>query len=299
LLLLTPEPADAARAKVSGLPEPGVNVRLGGIALFPASSPWRQPIDKANRDPHSEEIITFLGSSSPLLVDFGPSSGTPFAVVTNQTPLSSVLFDEPDRSDPGPYPIPGDALVEMAPDLAAGKPLLMLNRDRWLLHELYGFRSTPEGFRARAGAVFDLFATGFRPADAPLFGTGLPVLPGLLRLEETLAQRNLGHALAFTLAQARRAWIPPARDTVGTGEDPRLPPIGARFRLRRTFDVYPFPPRLQVLLMTLKTHGMILVGEGAHFCLTGTPDRRWSDRELALLRDVKARDFEVIRLRGD
>jgi hypothetical protein len=46
----------------------------------------------------------------------------------------------------------------------------------------------------------------------------------------------------------------------------------------------------------MKTYGMLLADNGSAWYVSGAPDPRWSDDELAALGGVKARDFEVVKM---
>jgi hypothetical protein len=72
--------------------------------------------------------------------------------------------------------------------------------------------------------------------------------------------------------------------------------MGMRVRLKADFDVSPFPPAVQVILRALKKHGMIVADNGSNWYISGAPDPRWNDTELATLRQVKGRDFEVVQM---
>jgi hypothetical protein len=72
--------------------------------------------------------------------------------------------------------------------------------------------------------------------------------------------------------------------------------MGMRVRLRANFDVSGFPPNVQVILQAMKTYGMLLADNGSGWYVSGAPDSRWSDDELATLRNVRGRDFEVVRM---
>jgi hypothetical protein len=51
-----------------------------------------------------------------------------------------------------------------------------------------------------------------------------------------------------------------------------------------------------VVLETLKSHGMILADNGGEWFVSGAPDPRWDDEDLATLKRVKVRDFEVVAM---
>ena len=131
------------------------------------------------------------------------------------------------------------------------------------LYELFAARRTGAGWEAGSGAMFDLRSNGLRPrswtsADA----AGLPILPGLVRYDEVRSGR-ITHALRFTARRTRAEFVWPARHRASRSNDPGLPPMGQRFRLRRSFDISGFSPEARVILTALKEYGMMLADNGA------------------------------------
>ncbi|HEU4950866.1 MAG TPA: hypothetical protein VFT46_02895, partial [Holophagaceae bacterium] len=74
------------------------------------------------------------------------------------------------------------------------------------------------------------------------------------------------------------------------------PPMGMRVRLKASVDISGYPPRVQVILQALKTYGMLLADNGSDWYLSGAPDPRWSDDELATISGIKGGDFEVVQM---
>ena len=72
--------------------------------------------------------------------------------------------------------------------------------------------------------------------------------------------------------------------------------MGMRVRLRAGFDVSGYPASVQPILKAMKTYGMLLADNGSAWYVSGAPDPRWSDDELASLSHVKAGDFEVVKM---
>ena len=97
----------------------GQGANLNGFIPFQPSSLWNTDISSLPVDPNSANIISFIGPSVALHADFGAGTfqsqtiGIPYQVVAgtqakvNVTP--GVFADE---SDPGPEPIPSNALIE-------------------------------------------------------------------------------------------------------------------------------------------------------------------------------------------
>jgi len=149
-------------------------------------------------------------------------------------------------------------------------------------------------WRAGSGAIFDLTSNELRPrgwtsADA----AGLPILPGLVRYEEFL-DGEINHAIRFTVRRTQRGYILPATHFASRHDDPNLPPMGLRVRLKGDYDISGFPPQAQVVLKALKKYGMILADNGGDWFISGAPDGRWDMEQLATIKRVTGKDLEVV-----
>jgi len=80
--------------------------------------------------------------------------------------------------------------------------------------------------------------------------------------------------------------------------DPTLPPMGMRVRLRADFDVSGFPAEVRVILVALKRYGMFLADNGSGWYVSGAPDPRWDDEALSTLATVPSSAVEVVRIEG-
>lgn len=277
---------------------------LGGRRLFPADNIWNQDVAGLPVDPRSETLIRSIGLDRPLHPDFGTSYqgrpiGIPFVVVGGDQPRVPVRFEYPDESDPGPYPIPNDAPIEGGPDAEGDRHVLVVDRDRWLLYELYDAHKLGpgRGWRAGSGAIFDLKTNAQRPAGwTSADAAGLPILPGLVRRDEAVEAGSIPHALRFTCRRVRRAYVTPARHLVNRSTDPSLPPLGMRVRLKPNVETDGFPPAARAILVALKQHGMILADVGNDWFLSGTHDPRWDDEDLSSLKRIRGRHLEVIKM---
>ena len=287
------------------MPDLGPGASLHGKQLFPPDSPWNQDISGAPVDSNSANLIASMGSNDVLHPDFGTvwkgaPNGIPYVVVSASQPLVPVNFTAwGAESDAGPYPIPRNAPVEGGPNSDNDRHVIVIDRDRWKLYEMFDAHPTNSGasWNAKSGAVFDLNSNAMRPegwtsADA----AGLPILPGLVRYDEVFEQREIRHALRFTVPRSRRAYVFPARHYASGNTDPNLPPMGMRVRLRSTVDISKYSPAIQVILRALKKYGMFVADNGGGWFLSGAPDPRWSDDELGMLKTIHGRDFEVIKM---
>jgi hypothetical protein len=176
--------------------------------------------------------------------------------------------------------------------------VLVVDRDNWKLYELFSASPNSDGsWRAASGAIFDLKSNALRPegwtsSDA----AGLPIFPGLVRYDEVFEQREIKHALRFTVKKSRRAYVYPARHYASSDTDPSLPPMGMRVRLKASFDMSQFSAANRVILRALQKYGMFVADNGPSWFLSGAPDMRWSDDDLSILKIVKGHDFEVVRM---
>jgi hypothetical protein len=274
---------------------------FAGRTVFPKDNAWNMDISAMPVDAMSAQYIAAIGVEKPLHPDFGTgTNGIPFQLVDKNTPRVPVTFEYSDESDKGPYPIPARPLIEGGPGATEGdRHLLMIDTDNWVLYELWQAVKRPEGWHAGSGAIWDLKSNGTRPKGwTSANAAGLAIFPGLVRYDEVHEQRLIAHALRFTVAKTRRAYVFPASHWASRSDDPNLLPMGARLRLRRDFDVSGFDPDVQVILTALKTYGLILADNGSDWFISGAPDDRWNDDVLHQLTRVKGKDLEVLKL-GD
>ncbi|HEU0298619.1 MAG TPA: hypothetical protein VFR37_04175 [Longimicrobium sp.] len=282
----------------------GPGASLNGRRPFPSDNPWNQDVSGEPVDPSSAALIAACGADRGLHPDFGTvwngaPNGIPYVVVSGSQARVPVTFGYDDESDPGPYPVPSDAPVEGGPNGTGDRHVLVVDRDNWKLYELYDAHPVDGGrsWTAGSGAVFDLSSNALRPAGwTSADAAGLPIFPGLVRYDEVVEQKEIRHALRFTCPVTRRAYVSPARHFASSRTDAGLPPMGMRVRLRADFDVSGYPASVQVILNAMKRYGMLLADNGSGWYVSGAPDPRWNDEELATLRNVRGRDFQVVRM---
>lgn len=298
--------SDARAADSVGLPDLGVNTSLNGRRFFPDNNPWNQDISKIPVDPSSAALVKSIGLERNLHPDFGPfwdnaPMGFYYVVVSGKQPRVPVKFEYADESDPGPYPIPLDAPIEGGPTAPADsdRHILVFDRDNNRLYELFHSFRDGNGFKAGSGAIFDLTTNKLRPAGwTSADAAGLPILPGLVRYDEVVDQKEIRHALRFTCRKSRRGYVPPATHWASRSKDKSLPPMGMRVRLKAEYDISRFSPEAKVILTALKKYGMILADNGSDWFLSGAHDPRWDLEAISTLKRVKGSAFEVIRMDG-
>ena len=282
----------------------GQGASLNGFVPFPSSSLWNTDISALPVDPNSANIINFIGSTVTLHPDFGAGTfhnqtlGIPFQVVAGiqaKVPVTlGAFFDE---SDPGPEPIPSNALIEGYPKPGNGdRHVLVLEKDGCWLYELYNASVKNGKWSADSTAIWDMTINEQRPytwtsADA----AGLPVFVGLARYDE-VAAGAINHALRFTVPTSQKAFVLPATHWASTTTDPNAPPMGTRIRLKASFNISGYPADDQVILTAMKKYGMILADNGSAIFISGVPDDRWNNTNLNLLKSITASNFEVVQM---
>lgn len=306
--LLTCILAAAVVAGCSSASEPGgqtptdaTGASLAGRRPFPDDNPWNTIITSAPVDPSSSTLIASCGLRN-LHPDFGTvwdgaPNGIPYVVVHAGQPKVPVSFDYADESDPGPYPIPPNAPVEGGSTSDGDRHVLIVDIDAWKLYELFDAHPIDGGtsWHAGSGAVFDLGSDALRPAGwTSADAAGLPIFPGLVRYDEVMEQHAIEHALRFTCPRTRRAYIYPARHYASSDTSSALPPMGMRVRLKSSFDTTGFSAAIRVILRSMMRYGMLLADNGSGWYVSGAPDPRWDDDDLATLSRVPSSAFEVV-----
>ncbi len=284
-------------------PSLGPNAPLNGWRPMSAGSEWNRRIDEEPADPNSRELLAAIRHTSGqfaghawLHPDFGPEGGIPYVVV-DRPPATKVSFEYADESDKGEYPVPLDAPVEPGSD----RHVLVVDRGRNKLFELFAARVEGRAWRAGSGAVFDLAGDdrqrpdGWTSADA----AGLPIFPGLAKFDE-VASGEIRHALRFTAPKTRKAYVFPASHYASPHTEAGLPPMGMRIRLKKSFDTRPYAPAARTILRCLQTYGAILADNGGPFFINGAPHPKWDTEELAQIKRVRDEllldSLEVVRI---
>jgi hypothetical protein len=292
--------------------------------LFPADNAWRASVDNLPVHPRSDAFISSLGASTGLHPDFGTYyNGQPigfsYNIVGAGAPKPAITFEYADESDPGPYPIPANPLLEglntWTETVDGDRHLLVIDTNTNRLYETWytwppgigmpspGDWSTyppasPASWWAGSGAVFDLSADTLRPAGwTSADAAGLPVFPGLIRYDE-VAGGEITHAIRFTAQHTQNAYVWPARHSASSITNPNVPALGQRFRLKAAVDISGYSARNQVILRAFKKYGLILADNGSNWYFSGTHDDRWSDDELNQLKNLRGSNFEAVDISG-
>jgi len=193
---------------------------------------WNTDISNAPVDPNSANIINLIGPTVTLHPDFGAGTyrnqtiGIPYQVVPGtQAKVTVKLGAFADESDPGPEPVPSNALIEGYPKPGNGdRHVLVLEKDGCWLYELYRVTLKKGQWSADSTAIWDMTINEQRPytwtsADA----AGLPIFAGLARYDE-VAAGTINHALRFTVPTTQRAFVLPATHWASATTNPDAPP---------------------------------------------------------------------------
>jgi hypothetical protein len=278
-------------------------LRVPGVSrcvVFPAANAWNQRVDSLPVAANSAQLIQSIGVDAGMHADFGSGLwdggpiGIPFDVVSKQTPRTRVAFDYADESDKVGYPIPKSVHIEGGPNSSGDRHALLLDKDACKLYELFALNRKSGGWTAGSGAVWNLRSNTLRPAGwTSSDAAGLPIFPGLARYDE-VARGVIDHALRFTASRTRREFVYPARHYASSSDDPSLPPMGLRVRLKASVDISGYPKQARIVLQALKSYGMILADNGSNWYVSGAPNPKWSNDQLHTLGRITGADFEVV-----
>lgn len=285
-------------------------LQLETIQIYPTSDPINTDISKNLVDPNSASIMANIGNPS-LHPDFGSGLwngapiGIPYSVVCGNQAKVPIVFrantydgNYGNESDAGPYPIPQNAPIEG--NGIGDSHVLTFDLDNQTIYELYNAGQVQSGWEASSGAIFNAKNSsnsrteGWTSADA----SGMAILPILVRYDE-MKTGKIDHCIRFTLSKAKvyKGYVAPASHKVsGTGALGSSLPMGARIRVKSSFNVSSYSSDMQVILTAMKSYGLILADIGSDLFISGAPDERWNNTDIQTLKNIKASDFEVVKL---
>jgi hypothetical protein len=213
--------------------------------------------------------------------------GIPVNIGAKNLKFGKITFDVPEESDNTPYPVNLWLKVEPAED----RHVLTVDIRDCNVYELFSARRY---LKAYSGAKWDMKSNamrtgGFTSADA----AGLPITPLLVDPDEL--PTGFDHMFRITLEKTSGYQWPGSHYTDGNGlVTPSRPPLGAVMRLKRSFNITPYPYEIRRVLAGLMKHGAIVADNGGDMFLSGVPSPIWNDANLALLDIVRTSDFEFV-----
>ncbi len=306
-----PLPKMPAVTRVVQFNTPEADRILTAMQVFPANNPWNEDVSSWPLHPNSKNIIASIGAEKPFRAN--PDMG--FVLVPpGQKRVPVKIRTYPAESDKGPFPVPPDMPIEGWPvsylrDRKLKLALDDVQRDKrkeggdrhaivvdpikGVLYEFYQARKTASGWEAAQSSVFDLKSNKIRPAGwTSADAAGLPIFPAVVRYDE-IRRGMVEHAMRLTVKKSRRAYVYPARHFASRLNDPNLPRMGERIRLRQDYDVSRFSPPAQAILKGLKKYGMFVADNGIDWAISIAPDPRIPSLH-AELRRIKGSAFEVV-----
>jgi hypothetical protein len=284
----------AVAVPAAAIPPPGAPA----CRVFPSNNVWHADISKLPINARSSAWLSSMSASSTNLhPDFGPSGGFPYGIPYDVVPSSHskvyISFQYASESDKGPYPFDGNTKIEGGQSAGGDRHAIMIDSGTCTLYELYNahYSSHPT---AGSGAIWKLSSNALRPATwTSADAAGLPIFAGLVRLDEVKAG-NVDHAIRVTAQQTDTSFIWPARHQAGAASNHNLPPMGARFRLKASYDISHFRSDTQTILRAMKRYGLIVADNGSNWYFQGTAENGWNTTMLDQLKSVPARAFEAV-----
>lgn len=319
--LVSGDPARVERIRKAKLPKvekptmfgtPEADAVVSALEIFPEDNPWNLVVEDWPVHPKSKAIVESIGAAKPIR--YNPDMGY-VLVPPDQKKVEVKLFEYPDESDKGPFPVPDNVPIEGWPAHFLRDPkykgitLDDVQRDKLkedgdrhasvvdpasgVLYEFYRLRKKDTGWEASCAAVFDLKSNKLRPDGwTSTDAAGLPIFPATIRYDE-IKRGMVEHAMRFTVKRSRKAYVYPATHFASRLTDDTLPRMGERFRLKPSIDVSKFSPEMQAILKGLKKYGMYVADNGLDWAISCTPDER-----IPVLHDefrkLKGSDFEVV-----
>jgi hypothetical protein len=273
---------------------------IGNCTVLPADDIWNTRIDQLPVHPSSSTWVNTIGASSPLHPDFGSGLwdggpiGIPYVTVPGTQTKYPATFTYQSESDTGPYAIPLNAPIEGGSASTGDRHAIAIDINNCILYEIFGAYPQATSWAGGSGAIFHLLSDALRPATwTSTDAAGLPIFPGLVRHDE-VAAGAIHHALRFTVQQSQKAYVWPARHYASSLTGTQYPPMGARFRLKASFDISHFSAANQVILTALKQYGMMLADNGAAWFISGAPDAGWDNDDLHALTGITGSNFEAV-----
>jgi len=285
----------AVAIPAAAIPPPGAP----SCSVFPSNNVWHADVSHLPVNSHSSAWLAPMNSSSTHLhPDFGPSGGFPYGipydVVSSSHAKVYLTFQYADESDKGPYPFDNNTKIEGGPSAGGDRHAIMIDSGTCKLYELYDAHYSSSGSTAGSGAIWSLTSNALRPAGwTSADAAGLPIFPGLVRVDEVNAG-NVDHAIRVTASQTDRSYIWPARHQAGAANNANLPPMGARFRLKASYDISHFRADTQTVLRAMKKYGLIVADNGSNWYFQGSAENGWNTSMLDQLKTVPASQFEAI-----
>jgi serine/threonine-protein kinase len=183
--------------------------------------------------------------------------------------------------------------------------LIVVDRNHSKLYETFATHVAENAVIAQFVAVWDLNRvyppSGRGDQCTSADAAGFPIAPLLFNADE-IATGSINHAIRFVLPNDRmraHVFVHPATHAGAPRGPASAPPMGARFRLKASYDVSKLMPEAQVVARAMQKYGMFLADGGA-IALTAQSDAdtkaKYADLDFDShsLYGLKVTDFEVV-----
>jgi len=284
---------------------------------FPPGAVWTQDVSHAPLDPQSDAIIGWLsdaggwGHNNKMQVDFSlrvmqADAKTPYVPFHKGSG-----FYGADSDKVSVFPLPAGGGLEGHSDYACTDHgdchLIVADRSHGKLYEAFSANVEENAVTAVFVAVWDLNRvyppSGRGDQCTSADSAGFPIAPLLFNADE-LGVGHIDHAIRFILPNPRiraHVFVHPATHAGAPRGPVDAPPIGARFRLKASFDMSKLTPAAQVVARAMQKYGMFLA-DGGNIALTAQNDAetktKYADMDFGShdLYDLKVTDFEVVNM---
>jgi hypothetical protein len=251
---------------------------------FSPTSFWNKPLgDSAPLDPNSPLLVLELMRQVGLYTPWvnATTYSTPVYTVPADEPKQAVYLDTPSSmyTNAADAAIVRDQIAEVPIPAGAHSAsgvnhhIVIWQPSTDTIWELWNAHHVPDepcpwhhddinGWHAAWGARIENASQSDGAVAAPAGATasGLPLLGGLIRLDEWKSG-HIDHALAFAIPDIKRgAIVPPATRTDGRYDGPNGIPMGTRFRLDPTLDIdaLHLDPPVAMIAKAAQKYGMVV-----------------------------------------
>jgi hypothetical protein len=285
------------------------------LPYFPPAAIWTQDISHAPLDPQSSATIAWLANAGGwglgrMQVDFGirvlqASPNTPEVPFREGRDWMSA---DSDKISEIPLPPGGGIEGQQGYQCDINQDdchLIVVDRTSGKLYEAYQANDENDALTADFLAVWDLnrvySPSGRGDQCTSADAAGLPIAPLLFNADE-LATGSINHAIRFILPNPRiraHVFVHPATHAGAPRGPVEAPPMGARFRLKASYDLSQLTPAAQVVARAMQKYGMFL-SDGGNVALTAQSDAdtqaKYADLDFGPrdLQDLKVTDFEIV-----
>jgi len=164
----------------------------------------------------------------------------------------------PLQTDFAAVPLPSNA----RPALGADAQLSLLQPSTNTLWDFWKLTRAADGWHARWGGKMPNVSgdAGYFPDPVGATGSGLPLLGGLIRINE-LERGVIDHALALAIPEAKaNEFVWPAQRTDGNSTSPGAIPEGTRFALDPNLDLNALglPPVARAIARAAQCYGLVV-----------------------------------------